>query len=234
MSDKRLGVTLSEEHKEKCRQASLGNKSRSKAVVCIETGEVYPNMKIAAAAFGINPSAISCVIRGVNVTAGGYHWRYADEDANQGSRRRNLAVICEDTGEYFPTLEAAAAKFGINATTVGKIARGESISKLHFKFAEEITYNEIRTQDKRFGSTTHNTPIICLDNGKEYPLMENLTNKFRTKFVALKLARYLAPRRRQQKASESKRTLWKITFAAIKNLLAVVISKRFLILRNYC
>lgn len=173
MSEKRLGVTLSEEHKEKCRQASLGNKSRSKSVVCVETGEVYPNIKIAAAAVGINPSAISCVIRGVNVTAGGYHWRYADEDASKGSRCRTLPVIFEDTGEYFPSIDAAAAKLGINATTISKIAHGKTISKLHFRFAEEITYNEIRTQDKRFGSKTHNIPIICLDNGKEYPSVKD-------------------------------------------------------------
>ncbi|MBQ7475830.1 MAG: GIY-YIG nuclease family protein [Selenomonadaceae bacterium] len=173
MSEKRLGVTLSDEHKEKCRQKSLGNKSRSKAVVCIETGKVYPNMKIAAAEIGIVPSAISGVIRGVNITAGGYHWRYADESAEQGSKKRNVAVICEDTGEKFPTLEAAAKKFGINATTISKIARGESISSLHFKLVEEPEYNEIRTEDKRFGSTSHYTPIICLDNGKEFPSIKD-------------------------------------------------------------
>ena len=78
MSEKRLGVTLSDEHKEKCRQKSLGNKSRSKALVCVETGKVYDNMKIAAADIRIDPSAISRVIRGVNITEGGYHWRYAD------------------------------------------------------------------------------------------------------------------------------------------------------------
>ena len=150
MSEKRLGVTLSDEHKEKCRQKALGNKSRSKAVVCIETGKVYPNMKTAAADIGIVPSAISGVIRGANITAGGYHWRYADEDANTGSRKRNVAVICLDTGEYFPTLEAAAKKFGINPSTVSKIVRGKCKSSLHFQRAEEPSYNEIRTKDKRF------------------------------------------------------------------------------------
>lgn len=168
MSKKRLGVTLSDEHKEKCRQSSLGNKSRSKAVICVETGKVYPNMKIAAADIGIVPSAISGVIRGVNITAGGYHWRYADEDANKGSRRRNLAVICEDTGEYFPSIEAAAAKFGINASTISRIAKGETISKLHFKLAEKPAYNEIRTEDKRFGIKAAHTIIVCEETGEEF------------------------------------------------------------------
>ena len=168
MSEKRLGVTLSDEHKEKCRQASLGNKSRSKAVVCVETGKVYPNMKTAAADIGIVPSAISGVIRGVNITAGGYHWRYADEDANTGSRKRNVAVFCEDTGEYFPTIEAAAKKFGINASTISKIVRGKSKSSLHFKLVEKQTCNEIRTKDKRFGSNLSRTIIICDETGEEF------------------------------------------------------------------
>ena len=168
MSEKRLGVTLSDEHKEKCRQASLGNKSRSKAVICVETGKVYPNMKTAAADIGIVPSAISGVIRGVNITAGGYHWRYADEDANTGSRKRNVAVFCEDTGEYFPTIEAAAKKFGISASTVSRIARGQHKSSLHFKLVEEPTCNEIRTKDKRFGSNLSRTIIVCDETGEEF------------------------------------------------------------------
>ena len=164
MSEKRLGVTLSDEHKEKCRQKSLGNKSHSKAVVCVETGKVYDNMKIAAADIGIDPSAISGVIRGINITAGGYHWRYADEDANTGSRKRNVAVICLDTGETFPTLDAAAKRFGINPSTVGKIVRGKCKSSLHFQRVEEPSHNEIRGEDKR----KNNLPdsVICVETGE--------------------------------------------------------------------
>lgn len=167
MSEKRLGVTLSDDHKEKCRQSSLGNKSRSKAVICVETGKVYPNMKIAGAEIGIDPSAISGVIRGVNITAGGYHWKYADEeDANKGSRKRNVAVFCEDTGEFFPTLEAAAKKFGVNASTIGKIVRGKCKSSLHFKRVEEPVYNEIRGEDKR--SNHIPDAVICVETGERF------------------------------------------------------------------
>ncbi len=44
---------------------------------------------------------------------------------------------------------------------------------MHFKLVEEPEYNEIRTKDKRFGSTSHYTPIICLDNGKEFPSIKD-------------------------------------------------------------
>ena len=76
-SEKRLGVQLADEHKEILRQKSFGNKSRSKPVMCVETGKVYPNAKISAVDVGISPSAISCVLRDVLVTAGGLHFEYA-------------------------------------------------------------------------------------------------------------------------------------------------------------
>ena len=170
MSEKRLGVTLSDDHKEKCRQSSLGNKSRSKAVICVETGKVYPNAKTAAADVGLkSASGITGVLRGAVVTAGGYHWQYADEeDATKGSRKRSVAVLCEDTGEIFPTFEAAAKKFGICATTVSRIANGKYRSSLHFKLVEELSYNEIRDTDKRFGSSSHYTPIMCVETGQTF------------------------------------------------------------------
>ena len=77
MSEKGLGVQLADEHKEILRQKSFGNKSRSKPVMCVETGKVYPNAKISAVDVGISPSAISCVLRDVLVTAGGLHFEYA-------------------------------------------------------------------------------------------------------------------------------------------------------------
>ena len=136
--------------------------------MCVETGKVYPNAKIAAADVGISPSAISCVLRGVLVTAGGYHWRYDNEDENKGSRKRNMPVIDEDTGKIYSTIDEAAQDLGISATTISRIAHGQTISTLHFKFIQEPTYNEIRTVDKRFGSTAHNIPIFCEDTGTEF------------------------------------------------------------------
>ena len=45
------------------------------AVVCIETGVVYPSMIAAAESIGLKPSNISSVCTGRSKTAGGYHWR---------------------------------------------------------------------------------------------------------------------------------------------------------------
>ena len=52
---------------------------RSKRVVCLETGEVYESMSAAAKAVGLKGGAsLSACLRGKAMTAGGFHWAFAD------------------------------------------------------------------------------------------------------------------------------------------------------------
>lgn len=172
MSESRKGVTLSEEHKEKCRQKSIGNKSRSRGVICIETGIEYENAKIAAQAVGLkSPSAISSVLRGINVTAAGYHWKYADDE--KGAERRNKPVICVETNEIFPTIQAASEHTGESTTVISRVLKGQVISAgYHWKYADEDNQNFVidreKRQDKRFGSNSHYIPIICVETGEVF------------------------------------------------------------------
>ena len=55
------------------------NNPSAKAVICVETGEVFATMKEAEAKTGILWQGISHVVRGVRHTAGGYHWKYYEE-----------------------------------------------------------------------------------------------------------------------------------------------------------
>ena len=50
-------------------------KPHNQSVVCVETGEVFPSMKEAAKAKGVNAVSIGHVIHGRNKTAGGYTWK---------------------------------------------------------------------------------------------------------------------------------------------------------------
>lgn len=77
MSLKRLGVQLADEHKEILRQKSFGNKSRSKAIVCVETGQFFSSAKDAAETLKINASNICEVAKGKRKSAGGLHFEYA-------------------------------------------------------------------------------------------------------------------------------------------------------------
>ena len=52
--------------------------TRSKPVVCVETGQVYESQTAAALAVGRSLGAISNALRGASESAGGYHWRWAE------------------------------------------------------------------------------------------------------------------------------------------------------------
>lgn len=68
----KLRKPKSEEHKRKL------SESKSKCVVCIETGTIYKSMKQAAEELGINRGTISNVCLGKTKTAGGLHWEFAE------------------------------------------------------------------------------------------------------------------------------------------------------------
>ena len=48
----------------------------SKAVLCVETGKVYPTLRDAGKDLGLSPSNLTPVCKGKWKTFGGYHWRY--------------------------------------------------------------------------------------------------------------------------------------------------------------
>lgn len=62
------------------RKMSESNKGKvAKAVICVETGTLYSSGMEAEKSTGVNRKSISNVLRGINKTAGGYHWKYAED-----------------------------------------------------------------------------------------------------------------------------------------------------------
>lgn len=49
------------------------------ACTCVETGVTYPSFKEAAKQTGIDVGSIPLCCKGIRITAGGYHWKYADD-----------------------------------------------------------------------------------------------------------------------------------------------------------
>lgn len=79
------GKNLSKKHCENLKKSHLGkmvgsNNPRSHAVICIETGETFETITIAAESKKINSSNISACCKGRVKTCGGYHWRYAEDE----------------------------------------------------------------------------------------------------------------------------------------------------------
>lgn len=71
----RTGKPLSEETKQKMRDARKKNTLNAKKLRCVETSVIYPSRSEASKAVGVNPSAINSAMR-KNCKAGGFHWEY--------------------------------------------------------------------------------------------------------------------------------------------------------------
>lgn len=71
----RYGVPLSDETKRKIAEAQIGSHGK-RAVICVETGEVFSSLVEAAKAKNIkHPRQIGSAARGAANSAGGYHWK---------------------------------------------------------------------------------------------------------------------------------------------------------------
>jgi group I intron endonuclease len=78
-----FGKHLSDEMKAKISEANSGSRNnRARAVLCVETGVVYDCIRDAFRKTGIRFDSISSCCRGINRRAGGFHWRYADEEVS--------------------------------------------------------------------------------------------------------------------------------------------------------
>lgn len=51
---------------------------RAHAVMCIETGEIFPTINLAMKSKNIGTNGITACCKGRAKTCGGYHWRYSD------------------------------------------------------------------------------------------------------------------------------------------------------------
>lgn len=90
MSRARKGIVFSEEWR---RHMSEGRKGKymgeenkyHKDVICVETGELFHGVNEAGRKMGISATHISAACKGKRNVAGGFHWKYADEENNQQS-----------------------------------------------------------------------------------------------------------------------------------------------------
>lgn len=75
------GKHHSEETRKKLSEAKKGKPAHNrKVVMCIETGTIYISASAADKYIGTARSAVSRVCRGQCHTAGGYHWKYVEEE----------------------------------------------------------------------------------------------------------------------------------------------------------
>lgn len=94
-SEERKGRKLRPEHAYKFGHGRVGKKNTpehlaailqgtQKAVICLETGKVFPSARRAAEEMGLHFAKISLVCNGKRRTTGGFHFRFVNETAEVG------------------------------------------------------------------------------------------------------------------------------------------------------
>ena len=128
-------------------------KPQKRAVICLETSEVFPTIRQAAKWLGMVHGAVSRACR-KHYAAGGYHFRYLDDVPEeqravkvnpQGAPDKTLSlkgnshpVKCVESGEIFESVLAAARYYKINHSNIRQACRTNwRAGGLHWCFVDE-------------------------------------------------------------------------------------------------
>lgn len=139
------------------------SKARSKQVLCIETGEIFPSAKYVE-------ENIICgvrdVIYGKQLTAGGYHWKYLNEDNVVRKPFERKKVICANTKEIFNNSDEAAKFANVNSALIRSICNGNKNGNANgytFYYYEGEKDYTIKTFKPR-----KQCKVVCIETGEVF------------------------------------------------------------------
>jgi len=103
----------------------------SKAIICIETGQIFRSPFQAIKAMGLKKGIhiLECC-KGLRPTAGGYHWQFVknwQEGKNniKTQEKQKRPVVCIETGIVYPSALHAKKSTGIQNAAIGKCCQGK-------------------------------------------------------------------------------------------------------------
>lgn len=123
---------------------SGGSNSESlnrKAVICLETKQVYSSLADAEEKTGINYRMISeCCNHTHNYqTAGGYHWSFYNKDTKEYEKQLIKKVLCKENNSVYKNCAEAAKELNLNSNSIARVCSGvrKSLYGLHFEYIYE-------------------------------------------------------------------------------------------------
>ena len=143
--------------------------SKTRPIVCLETGETFDGNPAAARPLHVSPAAISQAVRDGSPVAG-LHFYHGDEPKPAPEffippNRAPRPVVCLDTGETFESSFQAGRAFGITPGGVRTSAStGVERGGLHFYYGDEP-----KPAPEFFRERHSKTrPIVCLETGETF------------------------------------------------------------------
>lgn len=168
------------------RAIKLANEARQVSVCCLEDGQRFPNLKAAAAFYGIGQKGISEVLAGRQHRVGGRHFRRSDETPEtereallgaalaaerQASDRkfsrlrqsRSRGVACITEAQTYPSVKAAAAAYKISASLVMQACKSGKPTSSGMRFS----YTQPPKPGRPGGHP--GKPVICINDNATFP-----------------------------------------------------------------
>lgn len=152
---------------------------RSRPVICIETQVIYPTQTEAARDMGINnqESISYCCLR-QGITAGGYHWAFADEYDDEWKplepQEKDFSdmcrpVICIETGEVYKSVSEASRENLISRSSIRRAcAEQRTANNKHFAYLDEYDEREWQPHINRRSIEHLAKAVVCIETGDEY------------------------------------------------------------------
>ena len=122
--------------------------SGKREIRCVDTNETYPSIQAAALATGANRKCISRCCEGIAITAGGYHWEYANKDKqhkrSSQQQKYNRPVICVESGVVYGSIAEAESVMHTTKIrcVVNKLEHHNTYHGRHWEYYDEYLERE--------------------------------------------------------------------------------------------
>lgn len=138
------GKTQTQQTKNKISNSQYHNNIKLQ-VYCVEKNKVYNSIAEASKETGIDKSSISRVCKGIQKTAGGYHWSYSGEQPKFFIDKRYKPIYCITTNKFYKSISDAARDTNSDISNIKKVCDGKykTTNKLKWRYATEEEIKKI-------------------------------------------------------------------------------------------
>ena len=137
----------------------ITDKANRRAVLCVETQEIFYSIREASRKTGIVRASISKCCLGKAKTAGGKHWAYVGSPIpSLDTTKKGASVVNVETGERFNSYEEAGRSVSRDGCSIRKACKGGGkCGGYHWK--------SFYAHDSGGGI---NKPVRCIETGRVY------------------------------------------------------------------
>ena len=146
--------------------------SRTRKVICKETGEILESSKVLGNRYGILSKTANNYLRLGKNFKDGSHWEFLGKTKHYKAplrNTRNVVVKCVETGKLYRNASVASKITGVNAHSICDAINGryKVAGGVHWKL---VPINEINIEDVECGNKVYRMykRVVCIETGVIY------------------------------------------------------------------